>query len=91
MKRILVLLAVLALTLSLFAGCGRTGVNDDGSNVSTTDNGVVNGTNPNGAAGTGGSTGGMSGSNNGAAGANSGSGTGMGAGAGSGSGMDDAV
>ena len=51
MKRILVLLAVLALTLSLFAGCGRTGVNDDGTNVSTTDNGVVNGTNPNGTAG----------------------------------------
>ena len=46
MKRMIVLLAVLALTLALFAGCGRTGVVDDGSNVSTTGNGVVNGVNP---------------------------------------------
>ena len=91
MKRILVLIAVLALMLSLFAGCGRYGEADDGTNVSTTDNGIVNGTNPNGTARTGGNTGGTSGSNNGTAGANSGSGTGMGAGAGSGSGMDDAV
>ena len=57
MKRILVLLAVLALMLSLFAGCGSRGIADDGTNVSTTDNGVVNGANPNGAAGTGGNTG----------------------------------
>ena len=41
MKRILVLLAVLALMLSLFAGCGRYGEADDGTNVSTTDNGTV--------------------------------------------------
>ena len=46
MKRMFVLLAVLALTLSLFAGCGRYGAAGDGSNVSTTDNGYVNGTNP---------------------------------------------
>ena len=91
MKRILVLLAVLALMLSLFAGCGSRGIADDGTNVSTTDNGVVNGANPNGAAGTGGNTGGMSGSDSGTAGSNSGTGTGMGAGAGTGSGMDDAV
>ena len=46
MKRMIVLLAVLALTLALFAGCGRTGVTGDGSNVSTTDDGYVNGVNP---------------------------------------------
>ena len=40
MKRILVLIAVLALMLSLFAGCGRYGEADDGTNVSTTDNGT---------------------------------------------------
>ena len=91
MKRITVLFVVLALALALFAGCGPRTRYGHGSNVSTTDNGIVNGTNPNGTAGTGGNTGGTSGSNNGTAGANSGSGTGMGAGAGTGSGMDDAV
>ena len=48
MKRIIVLLAALALMLSLFAGCGVTGRRDDGSNVSTTDDGTVNGVNPDG-------------------------------------------
>ena len=46
MKRMIVLLAVLALTLALFTGCGRTGMAGDGSNVSTTDDGYVNGVNP---------------------------------------------
>ena len=48
MKRISVLFLVLALTLGLFAGCGVHGRYDDGSNVSTTDDGTVNGTNPDG-------------------------------------------
>ena len=46
MKRIFVLIVALALMLSLFAGCGVNGRRDDGSNVSTTDDGTVNGTNP---------------------------------------------
>ena len=79
MKRILVLLAVLALTLALFAGCGRYGVTDDGTNVSTTDNGVVNGTNPDGGVAE------DAGRTGGTAGANSGTGTGMAAGTGTGS------
>ena len=46
MKKITLVLAVLALVLCLFAGCGRAEetVPDD-TNVSTTDNGKVNGDN----------------------------------------------
>ena len=46
MKRISVLFVVLALMLGLFAGCGTSGRYDNGSNVSTTDDGTVNGANP---------------------------------------------
>ncbi len=48
MKRIFVLFVVLALMLGLFAGCGTSGRYDNGSNVSTTDDGTVNGANPDG-------------------------------------------
>lgn len=48
MKRISVLFVVLALMLGLLAGCGTNGRYGDGSNVSTTDDGTVNGVNPDG-------------------------------------------
>ena len=52
MKRIFVLLVVPALLLGMLAGCGASGRYDnrydDGTNVSTTDDGTVNGVNPNG-------------------------------------------
>ena len=50
MKRIFVLLVVPALLVGMLAGCGASGRYDnrydDGTNVSTTDDGTVNGTNP---------------------------------------------
>ena len=46
MKRISVLLVVLALLFGLLAGCGASGRYGDGTNVSTTDDGTVNGVNP---------------------------------------------
>ncbi len=48
MKRISVLLVVLALMLSLLAGCGTYGRYRGDTNVSTTDDGTVNGVNPDG-------------------------------------------
>ena len=48
MKRISVLFVVLALMLGLLAGCGTNGRYGNGSNVSTTDDGTVNGVNPDG-------------------------------------------
>lgn len=46
MKRMMIFTAVLAIALTLFAGCSRrTGTTNTGTNVSTTDNGTVNGTN----------------------------------------------
>ncbi len=58
MKRITVLFVVLALALALFAGCGPRTAYGHGSNVSTTDNGTVNGTNPDGPGMLGGEVGG---------------------------------
>ena len=48
MKRLSVLFVVLALMLALLAGCGAYDRRHDGSNVSTTDDGTVNGVNPDG-------------------------------------------
>ena len=48
MKRMIVLFVVLALALAMFTGCGPRAGYRDGSNVSTTDDGTVNGVNPDG-------------------------------------------